>query len=96
MKFDEFLNENPATKEKYDLLTDDEKRQLTEAIKSVERIVEVLFQMVKVCGKMVSAYPNKRIVYLALRSKKARVRKKNMHRIIKDLQRYCRENKTVS
>lgn len=101
MKFDEFLNENPATKEKYDLLTDDEKRQLTEAVKTIEdiwfslisTIREVAEQAIKLC---ISLYPNKRVVHLAVRSKKARVRKKNMNRILKDIQRYCRENKTVS
>lgn len=103
MKFDEFLNENPEYKEKYERLTDEEKQQLTEAVKTVEKIWESLFptirelanQVVKMCQQFLSLYPNKRVVHLAVRSKKARVRKKNMNRILKDVQRYSRENKKV-
>lgn len=104
VNFETFLEENTDYKEKYNALTDEGKQQLTECLKTVERIVDILFptireitnQVVKIYQKTISLYPNKRVVHLALRSKKARVRKKNMHRILKDIQRYSRENKTVS
>lgn len=96
VSFEKYLEDNPEWKEKYERLTDEEKQQLTEATKIVECIVESLFptiqniakQMFKICEKTISLYPNKRVVHLAKYSKKERVRKKNLHRIIKDVQRY--------
>lgn len=92
VSFEKYLEENPEWKEKYERLTDEEKQQLTEAAKTIENVVYRLFefakQAVKVCEKTISLYPNKRVVHLAKHSKKERVRKKNIHRIIKDVQRY--------
>ena len=96
VSFEKYLEENPEYKERYERLTDEEKQQLTEAAKTVECIVENLFptiqniakQMFKICERIISLYPNKRVVHLAKHSKKERVRKKNIHRIIKDVQRY--------
>lgn len=95
--FEKSFEENPEFKEKYNALTDEEKRQLTEAAETAERVVnnllptikEVANWMVKLCEKIISAYPNRRVIHLAVRSKKARVRKKNMHRIIKDVQKWA-------
>lgn len=47
------------------------------------RIVASKFEKLKEACK-ISAYPDKKIVHLALHSKKARVRKKNRNRILKD------------
>lgn len=95
VNFEKFLEENPEQKEKYEALTDEEREQLTEAVKTVEDIFYSLIstireyanQAVKLCERIISLYPNKRVVHLAKRSKKSRVRKKNMHRIIKDVQK---------
>lgn len=96
--FENFLEENPEYKEKYNALTDEKKQQLTEAIKTAEKainalvlvpiVLELTKQVVELCKNIISLYPNKRVVHLALHSKKKRVRKKNMHRIIKDMQRW--------
>ena len=45
-----------------------------------ENILEILSEDIKI-----KSYPNKKIVHLALYSKKARVRNKNRNRILKDL-----------
>ena len=95
MDFEKWLNENPEQKERYERFTAEEKQQLAEAVKKVERIVEYLLPTIRevakvafnISKKIISHYPNKRVVYLATHSKKPRIRKKNMHRIIKDVQK---------
>lgn len=50
-------------------------------------LMEFASRAVKICEKVIATYPNRRVVHLALHSKKERVRKKNMQRIIKDIQK---------
>jgi hypothetical protein len=93
IKFNSFLDENPEYKAQYERLTDEDKQQLYEAAKNVEKIAYRLLayirvyveQATKIYKTTISRYPNKRVVYLALCSKKERIRKKNMHRIIKNM-----------
>ena len=93
--FERFFDENPEYKAEYDSLTDEEKQKLTEALKNAEKFVydfiafmrEFIKQAVNIYKNVISQYPNKRVVHLALYSKKERTRKKNMHRIIKDFQK---------
>ena len=44
-------------------------------------------QLCDVLDDAVKSYPNKRVIWLALYHKKERVRKKNLHRIIKWIER---------
>ena len=95
MDFKQFLDENPEIKAKYERFTDEEKEKLSEAVKYVESIaanvVSVLqrfaIQVSKIAKKVVETYPNRRVFYLAMYSKKKRTRKKNMRRILKDIQK---------
>ena len=92
MNVETFFEGNPEYIEKYNALTDEEKERITEAVKTVEMTVSDLFeavkQVVELYNKIISSYPNKRVVYLALHSKKKRVRRKNTRRILKDFQRW--------
>lgn len=60
-------------------------------IVAVKDIVDWLFPIVKhaieYAADALVQYPNKRVVHLALHGKKSRTRKKNLHRIYKDLRR---------
>lgn len=60
-------------------------------IVAVNDIVNLLFPIVKhaieYAADALRQYPNKRVVHLALHGKKSRTRKKNLHRIYKDLRR---------
>ena len=60
-------------------------------IVAVKDIVNWLFPIVKhaieYAADALAQYPNKRVVHLALHGKKSRTRKKNLHRIYKDLRR---------
>lgn len=53
-----------------------------------EMIRPVIERAMQLCRdlshEIIMAYPNKRVVHLALHAKKARTRKKNLHRIWKD------------
>lgn len=55
--------------------------------KIIPTLQELVNQTVKVCQEIVSFYPNKRVVHLALHAKKKRTRKKNINRILKDMRR---------
>lgn len=69
---------------------------LAEAFQNLSRFIEEAIPIireyakiaVKICEKCISLYPNKRVVHLALHAKKERTRKKNMHRILKDIQKW--------
>lgn len=60
-------------------------------IVAVKDIVDWLLPIVKraleYAADALAQYPNKRVVHLALHGKKSRTRKKNLHRIHKDLRR---------
>jgi translation initiation factor 2 alpha subunit (eIF-2alpha) len=98
MDFEKYLNENPEYKEKYGRLTTEEVRQLAECIRIASEIVETIIPIVReivktataVIKEVISLYPNKRVVYLAVYGKNERTRKKNLHRIIKDMQKWGR------
>ena len=73
-------------------LTDEEQEKLEDFCKAiiemVNKIIEVmqpLFDLFKKFIILISNYPNKRVVYLALYAKKERIRKKNRNRIINDI-----------
>ncbi len=97
MNIETFFEGNPEYIEKYNALTDEEKERITEVAKTVEMTVSALFeaakQAVELYNKIISSCPNKRVVYLALHSKKERVRKKNVRRILKDFQRWSNADK---
>lgn len=97
MNIETFFERNPEYIEKYNALTDEEKERITEAVKTVEMTISDLFEAVKqaveLYNKIISSYSNKRVVYLALHSKKERVRKKNVRRILKDFQRWSNADK---
>lgn len=96
--FKKYLEENPEYKEKYGRMTVDEIRQLVEYMKVAASIVEsvlpivreVMKQAYEMTKNIIRLYPNRRVVYLALCSKQKRTRKKNLHRIIKDMQKWGR------
>lgn len=58
---------------------------------AVKELVNWLFPIVKhaleYAADALTQYQNKRVVHLALHGKKSRTRKKNLHRIYKDLRR---------
>ena len=58
---------------------------------AIKDICDWLFPIVKhaieIAADALTQYPNKRVVHLALHGKKSRTRKKNLHRIYKDLRR---------
>lgn len=58
---------------------------------AVKDIMDWLFpifkQALEYAADALAQYPNKRVVHLALHGKKSRTRKKNLHRIYKDLRR---------
>ena len=56
-----------------------------QAFEAVITVVKKAMQIVR--DKIAPAFTNKRVIHLAKHSKKARVRKKNVHRIIKSMQR---------
>lgn len=93
-----YLAINPKYKEVFDLMSDEEKQKLVAAFGMVSRLVENLVPICKelaksvaaICRKIIAAYPNKRVVHLAFHGKKKRTRKKNMHRILKDVQKWKR------
>lgn len=91
-RLEDWLDENSEYKEKYDAMTDEERKQLSEAAEKVESIVNATFLIVKraaeALNKFLDEYPNKRVMHLALHSKKKKIRKKNMNRIKKDMKRY--------
>lgn len=93
-KIEDWIDENPKFKEKYDAMTDEERKQLSEAAEKVESIINATLQIVKraveALNEFLDEYPNKRVMRLALHSKKKRTRKKNMNRIKKDMERYIR------
>lgn len=59
-------------------------------VKAIESILPAITEVARIVGKIgrefMQKYPNKRLVHLALHSKKGRTRKKNRRRIIKWLQ----------
>lgn len=53
---------------------------------TVERMINIVRQMVTALSDYVyKRYPNRRVVHLAINGKRARTRKKNRNRIIRDL-----------
>ena len=93
-RIEDWIDENPEFKEKYDAMTDEEREQLSEAAKKVESIIDATLTIIKRAAEALNIfldeYPNKRVLRLALHSKKKRTRKKNMNRIKKDMERYIR------
>ncbi len=92
--FEEWIDENPEVKEKYEALADEDRQKLCEATERIERTVNATFLLVKrafeATNKFLDDYPNKRVMRLALHGKNKRVRKKNMNRLKKDLKRYIK------
>lgn len=63
---------------------------ITETLKPV---LEKAFETIKkVSDAILSFYPNKRVLHLALHHPKKRIRKKNIHRIMRDIERWGKEN----
>lgn len=61
---------------------------------TVEFAVKAIRQMATVmCEYVYEQYPNRRVVHLALHSKRARTRKKNRNRILRDLKREMKRKK---
>lgn len=95
MSIEEWLDENPEQKEKYEALTDEEKQQLVDAVEKIKGIVSdmlsaTLSAIQRICkafNEFLDSYPNKRVVRLAVHARKKRVRKKNVNRIRKDIER---------
>lgn len=60
-------------------------------VKAFESLIPAIMEIAKVAVKLgeriMHEYPNKRVVHLALYGRKARTRKKNIHRIYKWLNR---------
>lgn len=94
MSIEEWLDENPEYKAKYEAMTDEEKQQLVESAERIECAVNATRLLVKraveAIKNFLDDYPNKRVMRLALYGKNKRVRKKNMNRIKKDLKRYIK------
>ena len=97
MSIEEWLDENPEYKEKYEALTDEERQQLVDAVEKIKNEVSsllsatlsVIQRMCEAFKKFLDKYPNKRVIHLLAHSKKKRVRKKNVHRMQKDMERWC-------
>lgn len=53
----------------------------------VQNLVDALTPQIQILGSILEQYPDKRIVWLALHHKKERVRKKNINRILKWIER---------
>lgn len=98
MDIETYLARNPKHKEAFDLMPIEKQKQCIEAFNNVALVVDALLPTIKklaqqyavIAKKVISAYPNKRVVHLALHGKKKRTRKKNMHRILKDVQKWKR------
>lgn len=87
----EICNEKPELKAAYERLTDDQKekaeigcymigRALNDLIPFIANTIKAVQELSKT---IIETYPNKRVVHLALYGRKARTRKKNIHRIYK-------------
>lgn len=71
-----------------DAITDCFYRMTPIIVDTVSRLIPVLVSAVEsINNTLTTAYPNKRVVWLATHHPKARVRKKNMHRIMRELQK---------
>ena len=60
--------------------------------KCVEIIVELTGRIVKWVREVISKFTNPRVIHLATKHKKLRVRKKNIRRIVKWMRRFLRCN----
>ena len=56
--------------------------KIKEIVTSLLNFVKSVFELSE---RVIKIYPNKRVLYLALHSKKKRTRKKNVHRIIREM-----------
>lgn len=56
-------------------------------IPTIEKLLGTLMPLVKSVSEALKAYPNKRVVYLALHGKRRVVRRKNINRIKKWIER---------
>ena len=82
-----------------DLKGKTETEDLQKAVEAFQRLAQALSEVLtpimekawetikKVSDAILHCYPNKRVLHLALHHPKERVRKKNIHRILKDIQR---------
>ena len=71
--------------------------KLNQAMENISATVNVAIRAIKVLTEaitkyMYEQYPNRRVVHLALHGKRARTRKKNMNRIIRDFKNEIKAN----
>ena len=98
MDIETYLARNPKHKEAFDIMPIEKQKECVDAFNNVSNVIDALLPTIKkiaqqvadIYRKIISAYPNKRVVHLALHSKKKRTRKKNIHRILKDVQKWQR------
>lgn len=87
-----------------DLKGKTETKDFQEAVEGIQRVIQVITEMLnpilekaletikKVSDAILSLYPSKRVLRLALHHPKKRIRKKNIHRIMRDIERWGKEN----
>ena len=78
------------------LISDEQKARISNAFDRLGEAFKSLGQCIRIAAYninefymkiLINSYPDKKIVHLALHSKKARVRKKNRNRILRNLKR---------
>lgn len=82
-----------SVEEQMQRLTEAAKKAGEELRKWLERIMPAVQELAKrVSEALAPVFSNKRVIHLANHSKKARVRKKNIHRISKSIRRGLKKN----